>query len=173
VPDQLLTLLKFCLLALIYLFFLRVLRAVWAEIKPSNAQQANRGPVGPPTTVPARAPAGTAAPTASPSGGRRRGRNRDPGPAQLVVVEPPALAGRSFPVTDQVTIGRAANCQICVDDTFVSQLHARVYPYDGQVVIEDLGSTNGTFLNRNRLSGALAMNRGDRVQIGNTVLELS
>jgi len=89
------------------------------------------------------------------------------------VVEPASLKGRSFPVGGQLTIGRAANCQITVDDTFVSQMHARVYPYDGQTVVEDLGSTNGTYLNRNRLSGAMVMQLGDRVQVGNTVLELA
>lgn len=168
-PDQLLTILKFCLLALIYLFFLRVLRAVWAELTPPKVPAGGRG----------RAAASATAPVASasapaPAKGRRRGRGRDDGPPNLVVVEPAsALQGRSFPVTGQVTIGRAANCQIAVDDTFVSQMHARVYPYDGSYVVEDLGSTNGTYLNRNRLSGAMVMQRGDRLQVGNTVLELT
>lgn len=169
-PDQLLTILKFCLLALIYLFLLRVLRAVWAEIKPPKATGGAAGRVAAPTNVAARAPA-VAAP--APQASRRRGRGRDQGPSQLVVVEPQALQGRSFPVTGQVTIGRASTCQIAVDDTFVSQMHARVYPHDGQVVVEDLGSTNGTYLNRNRLAGAMVMQRGDRLQVGNTVLELA
>ena len=52
-------------------------------------------------------------------------------------------------------------------------MHARVFPHDGQVVVEDLGSTNGTYLNRNRLSGAMVVQRGDRIQVGNTVLELT
>jgi pSer/pThr/pTyr-binding forkhead associated (FHA) protein len=161
VPDQLLTILKFCLLALIYLFFLRVLRAVWAEITPPKPQS-GRGRA---ATAAATVPAAT--------GGRRRGRGGDAGSHQLVVIEPAALKGRSFPVAGQLTIGRAANCQITVDDTFVSQMHARVYPYDGQTVVEDLGSTNGTYLNRNRLGGAMVMQPGDRLQVGNTVLELA
>jgi pSer/pThr/pTyr-binding forkhead associated (FHA) protein len=173
VPDQLLTILKFCLLALVYLFFLRVLRAVWAEITPPKVRGGGRGRAGAAAPVPARAAAPVAAAAAPARGGRRRGRSKDDGPGQLVVVEPAALQGRTFPVTGQVTIGRAANCQITVDDTFVSQMHARVYPHDGQVVVEDLGSTNGTYLNRNRLSGAMIMQRGDRLQIGNTVLELA
>ena len=175
-PDQLLTILKFCLLALIYLFFLRVLRAVWAELTPPKVKGGAVQRAGAPATVPARGPApmtGSAPAVAPAGGGRRRGRKNDQGPGQLVVVEPPALAGRAFPVTGQVTIGRAASCQIAVDDTFVSQMHARVFPHEGQVVVEDMGSTNGTYVNRNKLSGALVLQRGDRVQIGNTVLELA
>jgi hypothetical protein len=174
VPDQLLTILKFCLLALIYLFFLRVLRAVWAELTPPKVKGGAAARAGAPATVPARGPAPmTGGAPASAPAGRRRGKSRDQGPGQLVVVEPAALAGRAFPVTSQVTIGRAASCQIAVDDTFVSQMHARVFPHDGQVVVEDMGSTNGTYVNRNRLNGALVLQRGDRVQIGNTVLELT
>jgi hypothetical protein len=175
VPDQLLTILKFCLLALIYLFFLRVLRAVWAELTPPKVKGGAVQRAGAAATVPARGPAAMAggAPAGPAPSGRRRGKSRDQEPGQLVVVEPPALAGRAFPVTGQVTIGRAASCQIAVDDTFVSQMHARVFPHDGQVVVEDMGSTNGTYVNRNRLNGALVLQRGDRVQIGNTVLELA
>jgi hypothetical protein len=174
VPDQLLTLLKFCLLALIYLFFLRVLRAVWAEITPPKVTGGGRGGAAP-AAVPvyATAPPGAPAAASTATGGRKGRKGRDPGPGQLIVVEPANLAGRAFPVDDQVTIGRSAQCQVAVDDTFVSQMHARVFPHEGQIVVEDLGSTNGTYLNRNRLSGAMVMQRGDRIQIGNTVLELS
>jgi hypothetical protein len=174
VPDQLLTILKFCLLALIYLFFLRVLRAVWAEITPPKVTGGGRGAAAP-AAVPvyATSPPGAAPPAAPAAGGRRGRKGRDQGPGQLIVVEPAALAGRAFPVNEQLTIGRSAQCQIAVDDTFVSQMHARVFPHEGQFVVEDLGSTNGTYLNRNRLSGAMVMQRGDRIQIGNTVLELS
>jgi pSer/pThr/pTyr-binding forkhead associated (FHA) protein len=174
VPDQLLTILKFCLLALIYLFFLRVLRAVWAEITPARSRGGAPQRVGAGATVPARGPVSpnqaTAAVPATGSKGGRRG--RDQGPGQLVVVEPAALQGRAFAVKDQLTIGRSAQCQIAVDDTFVSQMHARVFPHEGQFVVEDLGSTNGTYLNRSKLSGAMVLQRGDRIQVGNTVLEL-
>jgi hypothetical protein len=178
VPDQLLTILKFCLLALIYLFFLRVLRAVWAEITPPKVGAGGRprGAVPPPAVVPAGAPTGRApvGGAAAPAGRRGRGRGRpDSGRAQLVVIEPASQRGRNYPIGDQVTIGRAAQCQITVDDTFVSQVHARVYPHEGHYVVEDLGSTNGTYLNRNRLSGAMILQRGDRLQVGNTVLELA
>ena len=54
----------------------------------------------------------------------------------------------------------------------VSQLHARIYVRDGKPFVEDLGSTNGTFLNRDRLSKTMPLHRGDKLQIGQTVLEI-
>jgi pSer/pThr/pTyr-binding forkhead associated (FHA) protein len=57
------------------------------------------------------------------------------------------------------------------DDTFVSQLHARVFRRDGAVFIDDLGSTNGTFLNGRKLTTAEPVAKGDRLQIGNTIFE--
>jgi pSer/pThr/pTyr-binding forkhead associated (FHA) protein len=48
-----------------------------------------------------------------------------------------------------------------------------VFARDGQYLVEDLGSTNGTYLNRNRVTGAIVMKRGDRLQVGNTVMELA
>jgi pSer/pThr/pTyr-binding forkhead associated (FHA) protein len=61
---------------------------------------------------------------------------------------------------------------VTVDDTFVSQIHARVFARDGQYLVEDLGSTNGTYLKRKKVTGPMVMQPGDRLQVGNTVLEL-
>ena len=57
------------------------------------------------------------------------------------------------------------------DDSFVSQLHARVYLLQGAAVAEDLGSTNGTYLNGKRLTTPLQVVKGDRLQVGNTIFE--
>jgi pSer/pThr/pTyr-binding forkhead associated (FHA) protein len=160
VSEQLLNILKLCLLALLYLFFFRVLRAVWAEVstaRTTEAKPSGRGHRRSDTTV-----------TKLP-GGRRK---RSSSPTDVVVVEPPDQAGRRFPLGDEVTVGRAAGCQIIVDDTYVSQLHARLFVRDGQLLVEDLGSTNGTYLNRAKVSGPMVMQRGDRLQVGNTVLEV-
>ena len=70
------------------------------------------------------------------------------------------------------TLGRAAGCRVIVDDNFVSQIHARVTQRDDQILVEDLGSTNGTYLNRRRVAGPMVMNPGDRLQVGDPVLEL-
>ena len=150
-PDQLLNLLKIFLLLLLYLFFFRVLRAVWAEVNPPKAVEA-----------PARRPARQT----------RRGTPRRGGAPVLRILLPPELKGRSFPLTEEVTLGRAAGCQVTLDDTYASQLHARVFQRDGTVYVEDLGSTNGTYLNRRKVSGPMVLQRGDKLQIGNTVLEL-
>jgi hypothetical protein len=157
-PDGLLTLLKLFFLALLYLFFFRVLRAVWAELTAPVV-----------TAAPAAAP-GRAAPRGSGGGTRTAVKTA----LRLKVVDPPDARGKSYELADEITVGRASGCQIALpDDTFVSQLHARIFRRDGQVYVEDLGSTNGTFLNRKKVSAPQPLRRGDRLQIGKTVLELA
>ncbi len=160
--EQLLNILKLCLLALVYLFLLRVVRAVWAEVTPPTRVDGGRRSRrrGAPTAavVPAPAP---------PRGRKSRG-----SATELVAVEPLDQAGRRYPLGDEITVGRAAGCQVTVDDTYVSQLHARVFTRDGQLFVEDLGSTNGTYLNRVKVAGPMVMRKGDRLQVGNTVLEV-
>lgn len=150
-PDQLLNLLKIFLLLLIYLFFLRVLRAVWAEVNPPKAPEE-------PRPKKERQP--------------RRTAGRKHGPPVLRLVAPAELRGRTYQLGDEVTIGRAAGCQVTIDDTYASQLHARVFQRDGQFYVEDIGSTNGTYLNRRKVTGPMVIQRGDQLQIGNTILEL-
>jgi hypothetical protein len=159
VSEQLLNILKLCLLALIYLFLVRVVRAVWAEVAvaaPADSRRRRRVPAA--AVVPAPAP---------PRGRKSRG-----SPTELVAVEPADQVGRRYPLGDEITVGRAAGCQVTVDDTYVSQLHARVFTRDAQLFVEDLGSTNGTYLNRVKVAGPMVMQKGDRLQVGNTVLEV-
>ncbi len=167
--EQLLTVLKLCLLALLYLFFLRVLQAVWSEVRGPRPDQ----PLKPQKTPKAERPSRRVA-AAIP--GRVATRNAKPAPViagQLVMVEPPEIAGTTFELGDELTIGRSAGCQITLDDTYVSQLHTRVFLREGRYFVEDLGSTNGTYLNRNKVAAPTPLNFGDRVQIGSTVLELA
>jgi pSer/pThr/pTyr-binding forkhead associated (FHA) protein len=154
VPDQLLNLLKIFLLVLLYLFFLRVLRAVWTEVNVPRFADA---------PAPAGKPRGRARRTA------HRARSNHP---HLKVVEPAAIRGQSFPLDDEITLGRAAGCQVPLEDAYASQVHARVFQRDGNWYVEDLGSTNGTYLNRRRVAGPMVIKRRDKLQIGNTVLEL-
>lgn len=159
-PDSLLQILKICLLAVLGLFFLRVLRAVWAEIAPPRQPGAT-------TTT-------TASPTAGATVSGRSGGGRDQTRLRLKVVEPAGSKGQSFEVGDEMTVGRAAGCGVALSDTTVSQLHARIYRgSDGRMWVEDLGSTNGTFVNRQKVSGPAPLRRGDRLQVGSTVLEVA
>jgi len=152
VPESLLTILKLCFLALLYLFFIRVVRAVWTEVSaPPPA------PVAAPVVAKTRRDRGTA----------KRAN------AHLRVVEPAEQRGRTYDVADELTIGRAAGCQVPLDDSYASQLHARVFRRNGDLLVEDLGSTNGTFLNRKKVSSAVPIRKGDRLQVGKTVLELT
>jgi pSer/pThr/pTyr-binding forkhead associated (FHA) protein len=161
VSEQLLTVLKFCLLVLIYLFLFRVLRAVWAEISPPKAPARAKAPK---PVKAARATKPTKADRAAP---------RVPLlPSQLTVVDPPEQRGRVYPLGPEISVGRGSGCQVMVEDTFASTVHARVFLGDGNYVVEDLGSTNGTYLNKRKVDGPMTMNRGDRLQVGNTVLEL-
>jgi pSer/pThr/pTyr-binding forkhead associated (FHA) protein len=149
VPENLLSLLKLCLLALLYLFFLRVLWAVWNEIRAPKEERA----ITPKQT--------------------RSDRRKAVVPAgRLVVLEPASQKGTMFDLGSELTVGRAAGCHMSLpEDTFVSQLHARVFDREGQIYVEDLGSTNGTYLNGRRLTAPTPMRTGDNLQIGSTKLE--
>jgi pSer/pThr/pTyr-binding forkhead associated (FHA) protein len=163
VSEQLLFILKLCLLALLYLFFFRVLRAVWAELRPPKLIE----------VTPRVAAAAAPAKSRSNRKAAKQQQAQAPSQPRLVVVEPVDQRGRTFPLGAEMTVGRAAGCQITLDDTYASQIHARVFQRDGQFLVEDLGSTNGTYLNRQKVAGPMVMRAGDKMQIGNTVMELA
>jgi hypothetical protein len=183
VPDQLLTILKLCLLALLYLFFLRVLRAVWVEVGGPRRRQAavEAGPAplavpaaaSPPNRRAAKAARGAPAAPAKPAKPAKAGRRRPAAPQRLVVVAPADHEGLTFPLGEEVTLGRAAGCAITLDDAYVSQVHARFFMREGVLYVEDMGSTNGTYLNRAKVAGPMLVGAGDQVQIGSTVLEVA
>jgi pSer/pThr/pTyr-binding forkhead associated (FHA) protein len=88
------------------------------------------------------------------------------GPA-LVVRSGGGRAGETFPLgTDETTVGRSPDCDIFLDDVTVSRKHAVVARRNNRLEIEDLGSLNGTFLNRRRIDSAAPLEDGDELQIG-------
>jgi pSer/pThr/pTyr-binding forkhead associated (FHA) protein len=100
-------------------------------------------------------------------------RQRRGAPTKLVVAEG-SLAGTTVALQGQtITLGRAHDSTIVLDDDYASSRHARIYPdLDGQWIVEDLGSTNGTYLDRNRLTTPTPVPLGAPIRIGKTVIEL-
>ncbi|MGR3936678.1 FHA domain-containing protein FhaB/FipA [Streptomyces sp. BRA346] len=101
------------------------------------------------------------------------GRGRRGAPTKLVVSEG-TLTGTTVALQGQtITLGRAHDSTIVLDDDYASSRHARIYPdRDGQWIVEDLGSTNGTYLERNRLTTPTPIPLGAPIRIGKTVIEL-
>ncbi|MFB7940705.1 FHA domain-containing protein [Streptomyces sp. NPDC127049] len=101
------------------------------------------------------------------------GRSRRGAPTKLVVSEG-TLTGTTVALQGQtITLGRAHDSTIVLDDDYASSRHARIYPdRDGQWIVEDLGSTNGTYLDRTRLTTATPIPLGAPIRIGKTVIEL-
>jgi pSer/pThr/pTyr-binding forkhead associated (FHA) protein len=160
--DQVLDILKLVLLALLYLFFARVLWAVWSEVRQPVDARGGADYV-PPTES---APASAGRRAVKPSKGRRGV------PARLVVLEPKQRRGTTFAIAGVVSIGRDDDNTIRItDDEYISGHHARISKVDGYVVADDLGSRNGTYLNGSRLTVQHTVDTGDRIQVGYTVLE--
>ncbi len=103
----------------------------------------------------------------------RRGRGRGKRvPTTLVVTEGP-LAGTSLPLRQSgVLIGRNPECALVLDDDYASGRHCRVYPSGETWYVEDLGSTNGTFMGREKLTAPREVGVGSSLRIGKTVIEL-
>ena len=93
--------------------------------------------------------------------------------SRLVVLTPPTVAGQVFELQAETTIGRASNCAIVIDDARVSKVHARLFRHDDRWMVEDLGSTNGTLVNDRVLDHPENVGPGDRVQVGEHVMELA
>jgi pSer/pThr/pTyr-binding forkhead associated (FHA) protein len=163
VSEQLLTVLKLCLLALLYLFFLRVLRAVWSEVTPPKVATVD---------APAGGRRAKAPKTKAPKAKSTKARRGTSVPTRLVIVEPAQRAGAEFALGPEITVGRAGGCSIVLDEQYVSQVHCRIFIRDGSVFAEDLGSTNGTWVNGSRAVGQMPARLGDRIQIGNVVMEV-
>ena len=89
----------------------------------------------------------------------------------LVVRGPMSMSGHGYSLDSMVTIGRDPASTIPITDGFVSLHHARFYPTPGGVVVEDVGSTNGTFVNDARIAAVTPVSSGDLIRCGNLVLE--
>ena len=151
--DALLNALKLMLLALIYLFFGRVLWAVWSEVRT-------------PVMPAARVGGGTA------SRGRAK-KSVGKGVPTFVVIEPKQHRGATYTLSSVLAIGRLEDNDIVIDDdSFISSHHARIEIRPEGAWVVDLGSTNGCFVNGQRVADERSVRKGDRIQVGSTVLEM-
>ena len=147
--ELVVSLVKYGLLLVLWMFVVAAVRTVRADLYG---------------TRPAR-PAAAAPPRAAAAPAR-------PGPRTLVVTEGP-LAGTTIALTDApVTLGRADDSTLVLTDDYASSHHARIVPGAGAWVVEDLGSTNGTYLGAQRVDGPTPVPLGQPLRIGRTVLEL-
>ncbi|MEO3810413.1 FHA domain-containing protein [Sphaerisporangium sp. B11E5] len=116
-----------------------------------------------PAPVAARKPAKPARQPAKPKKGE---------PRQLVVTGGP-LQGTIINLSETpITIGRANDATLVLSDDYASSRHARLFPQDGQWIVEDLGSTNGTYLDRSKVTRPTPVHLGVPIRIGKTVIEL-
>jgi pSer/pThr/pTyr-binding forkhead associated (FHA) protein len=159
-----LDLIKLAFLAVLWLFVIAAVGVVRTDLfdQPASprrqrraAKQGIRGAPPPPRPVkPARA-------------GRSRSTARE------LVVTGGNLAGTTITLADQqITIGRAGDATLVLTDDYASTRHARIYPQNGEWIVEDLGSTNGTYLDRQKVSAPTPLPVGVPIRIGKTVLEL-
>lgn len=155
-----LTLIKLAFLAVLWLFVIAAVGVIRADLFGSRA--ATKAAARPSPSRPPRQPKP-----------QRQQRSAQHGaPTKLVVVQ----GERTGTVIDltgvPITIGRANDATLVVTDDYASSRHARLFAQDGQWIVEDLGSTNGTYLGRTKVSRPMPVPPGVPVRIGKTVIEL-
>jgi hypothetical protein len=163
VLDPASVLLKYGFLAVLYLFLLWISRSVLMD---RRRRARSRAPAGVP------APAGSGAEATgiySAPGAGRLGPDLDALDPRLVVERAPGhTPGMEYEVGEGAVLGRGDQAEIRLEDPFASSRHARLVRQAGVVVLEDLGSTNGTYLNEELLGGPAPLHHGDRVRIGDS-----
>jgi pSer/pThr/pTyr-binding forkhead associated (FHA) protein len=151
-----LQLMRFGFLALLWLFVFAAFRVIRSDLRASGQARV--------ATPPARRRGSRSAPSQAPAVPR--------GPTQLIVTEG-GLQGTRIGLTGApVLIGRANDSTLVLTDDYASNRHARISLQDGMWLVEDLGSTNGTYLGQRKLDGPVPMEVGVPLRIGKTVLEL-
>ena len=156
-PRIFLLIVQVSFLVVLYLFVARAVRAVMLDVygprpdRPIGRRRARQRAATPPP------------PPAAPRPSRRP-------PREVHVSD--AQGNRTMPLGEAVTIGRAASCDLVVVDNYVSNVHARIFARDGGWWLEDLGSTNGTYMTRTRVQQPTAIGPGDEVKMGKATLEL-
>ena len=155
--DFSLLLVKIGYLALLWVFVLTVAAVMRRDLFPRRRTAKN---------------AVAAAPSGKPAKPSKPGKVHRGGPRTLYVTAG-TLAGTSIQLTeDPITLGRAPDNTIVLDDDYASGYHARLRPYEGRWLVEDLGSTNGTYLDKQKVTSPTVVPTGVPVKVGKTLLEL-
>ena len=141
--EQFLELLKFLFLALLYAFFVWVVIMSLIQLrKPKKSIRSSKKDKDHKTAI-----------------------------THLLTIEPQDIQGTEYPLEEEIFVGRDEECDVIINDSFTSHRHARIYLEDNTLFLEDLASTNGTFVNGEKIEKIHLLEKRDRIQIGNTVLE--
>jgi pSer/pThr/pTyr-binding forkhead associated (FHA) protein len=154
-----LTIIRVAFLAVLWLFVIAAIGVVRTDLLGGPSTTARRG----------KARQAQAPRQGRPARPQRAGR----GSPRILVVTAGALKGTSLDLSQQqITLGRANDATLVLNDDYASSRHARIFPQDGQWIVEDLGSTNGTYLDRQKVTRPMPVPLGVPIRIGKTVLEL-
>ena len=143
--EQFLELLKFLFLALLYVFF------IWVVIMSLLQLRKPKKPTRP----------------------SKKDKNEEAKSVTtyLLTIAPQDTQGTEYPLEEEMFLGRDEECEITINDSFTSHRHARIFLEENTLYLEDLTSTNGTFVNGEKIEEPHLLEQRDRIQIGNTVLE--
>ena len=143
--EQFLELLKFLFLALLYVFF------IWVVIMSLLHLRKPKKPIR--------------------SSKKDKIKEAQTVTTYLLTIEPQDTQGIEYPLEEEMFLGRDEECEITISDSFTSHRHARIFLEENTLYLEDLTSTNGTFVNGEKIEKPHLLEQRDRIQIGNTVLE--
>ena len=144
--EQFLELLKFLFLALLYIFF------IWVVIMSLLQLRKPKKPIR--------------------SSKKDKNEESLTATTYLLTIEPQDTQGTEYPLEEEMFLGRDEECEITISDSFTSHRHARIFLEENTLYLEDLTSTNGTFVNGEKIEKPHLLEQRDRIQIGNTVLEV-
>ena len=143
--EQFLELLKFIFLALLYVFFIWVVLMSFFQIRKPKKMK--------------------------PAGYKDQELHSQQPVKSLLTIEPQDAKGTEYILEEEIFLGRDEECAIIIKDTFASHRHARIFLEENTLFLEDLTSTNGTFVNGEKIEKPFLLRQSDRIQIGNTILE--
>lgn len=92
--------------------------------------------------------------------------------SRVLFVRSESQQGQEFEVNDVVVLGRSPETDVVLDDPYASEFHLRLVSQENGMMLHDLGTTNGTYVNGRRVSAPTQLRRGDTIQVGKTVLEI-